>query len=223
PLAGQIGISGGAGCLGPGHRANVTIGRALALTLINVGRVRPGGADLAGFGSPAELTYCFAENRAASPWPTFAEERYGPDATCVLVHRCESPHNVIDHLSTTPEGVLGGIAAVAATLGGNNAYVPAELVVLINPEHAELIAGAGWSKRDVQLYLWEEARNPSFGLAGRGLPPMRRKATALGEWVPVVDDPDDIIVVVAGGPGPQSMVAIPWGFAKAVHRRVPNA
>ena len=220
PLADQLGISGGAGCLGPGHRANATIGRALTLTLINVGRIRPGAADLAGFGSPAEFSYCFAENRAASPWPTFVEERYEPGATCVLVHRCEAPHNVIDHLSVTPEGILTGVAAVAATLGGNNAYQPAELIVLLNPEHVQEIVGAGWSKRDVQLFLWEESRNPAPYLQGRGLPPNRRRSTSLGDWIPVVDDPDDIIVVAAGGPGPQSQVAIPWGFARAVHRRV---
>ena len=127
---------------------------------------------------------------------------------------------MIAHLSVTPEGILTGVASVAATLGGNNAYQPAELIVLLNPEHVQQIVAAGWSKRDVQLFLWGEARNPAPYLQGRGLPPNRRRSTSLGDWIPVVDDPDDIIVVAAGGPGPQSMVAIPWGFARAVHRSV---
>lgn len=223
PVADALGISGGAGCLGPGHRANATIGRALTLTLMNVGRIRPGAADLAAFGSPVEFSYCFAENRAASPWPGLAEERYGAGASAIFVHRCEAPHNVIDHLSTTPEGLLTGVAAVAATIGGNNAYIPAELVVLLNPEHAALIAGAGWTKRDVQLFLWDEARVPADQVSGRGLPPQRRPANVRGDWIPVVDEPSDIIIVVAGGPGPQSMVAIPWGFAKGVWRPLPAA
>ena len=176
PLADRIGIAGGAGCLGPGHRANLGIGRAITLTLINVGRIRPGEADLAGFGSPAEIGYCLAENRAASPWSTFGEDHYGSGETCVLVHRCEAPHNVIDHLSTTPEGLLTGIASVAATLGANNAYQPAELIVMLNPEHAHLVAQAGWTKRDIQLFLWDEARNPAVLLAGRGLPANRRRS-----------------------------------------------
>lgn len=219
PLADQLRISGGAGCLGPGPRANLTIGRALCLTLINVGRIRPGEADLATFGSAAEIALCFAENRAATPWTTFHDEHYGADETCVLVHRCESPHAVVNAISTTPELLLGGIARVAATPGGNNAYNPSELIVMLNPEHAEKIARAGWSKRDIQACLWKTARNPAAELKGRGMPVSPRPGLEAGDPVPVVNNIDEIIVVVAGGVGPHSMVALPWN-CKAVHRRV---
>jgi hypothetical protein len=219
PLAERLRISSGAGCLGPGHRANMTIGRALCLTLINVGRIRPGEADLATFGSPAEIALCFAENRAATPWSTFHDDHYAAADTCVLVHRCESPHAVVNALATNPELLLGGVAAVAATPGGNNAYNPSELIVILNPEHAEKIAQAGWSKRDVQEYLWKTARNPANTLAGRGMPVSPRPGIAPGEAVPVVNNPDEIVVVVAGGIGPHSMVALPWN-CKAVHRKV---
>ena len=68
PLAGQIGMHGGQGCLGPGFRANATIGRAINLLLGNVCRAVPGHADLACLSSPAEYSYCMAEDASLSPW-----------------------------------------------------------------------------------------------------------------------------------------------------------
>lgn len=221
PLAEKLGISGGAGCLGPGNRANLTIGRALTLTLINVGRIRPGEADLASFGSAGEIGCCFAENLAASPWPAFHVDHYDRDSSCVVVHRAEFPHGIADTLSTRPEPIMEGIASVAATLGGNNTYNPAELIVLLNPEHARMIAKCGWSKQDIQRDLFERVRLPAARLAGRGLPSNRARRFAPDELVPVVDRAEDIIVVVAGGPGTHSMVAVPWG-ARLSHRVIPT-
>jgi hypothetical protein len=40
------------------------------------------------------------------------------------------------------------------------------------------------------------------------------------ERVPIAAEPSDIIVVVAGGDGPHSMVGIPWGFSRAITRPV---
>ena len=57
PLAQEIGLASAGGCLGPGFRANLTIGRALTLSLLNVGRALPTQADLSTFGSPAELAF----------------------------------------------------------------------------------------------------------------------------------------------------------------------
>jgi hypothetical protein len=220
PLAGELGIASGGGCLGPGFRANATIGRALTLCLLNVSRALPGRSDLAVFGSPAEFSYCLAEATDRTPWTPLHVDLFGPETTTVTVHRCEAPHNVIDHLSTTPEGILGTLAATAATLGGNNAYMPAELLVLLNPEHARIIAGAGWTKRDVQCFLFEHARVPASALQGRGIAPGRPPWTRGLDRLPVVRGPEDVLVVVAGGDGPQSMVAIPWGYARAVTRPV---
>jgi hypothetical protein len=40
------------------------------------------------------------------------------------------------------------------------------------------------------------------------------------EDVPVVSKPENIVVVVAGGPGPQSGTILPWAIGPAVLRRV---
>lgn len=220
PLAQEIGMASAGGCLGPGFRANMTIGRALNLSLLNVAQAFPGKADLSTMGSPAELTLCVAENVQASPWTPYHADRFDTETTSVTVLKCECPHNVLDHLSTTPEGLLRGIADVAATLGGNNAYVPAELLVLLNPEHAQIIHAAGWSKLDVQRYLFDHARNPRQALDGRGITPVRPQLFQELSTIPVVPTPEEVMVIVAGTTGPHSMVGLPWGYSRAVTKPV---
>ena len=62
-------ISSGYGALGPGHRANASIGRALRLCMINIGGGRPGVSDMALLGHPGKFTYCLAEAEEESPFP----------------------------------------------------------------------------------------------------------------------------------------------------------
>src|SRR5262245_34469994 len=52
PVASRLGISGGPNALGNGHRANAVIGRAVRLTLQNIGGARPGHEDRATLGHP---------------------------------------------------------------------------------------------------------------------------------------------------------------------------
>ncbi|HET7159172.1 MAG TPA: hypothetical protein VFI62_09260, partial [Burkholderiales bacterium] len=95
PIAREIGMHGGQGCLGPGFRANATIGRAVNLALLNVCRAVPGHADLACLSSPAEYTYCMAEDAARSPWTPINEERFDSATTCVMTLKAEPPHAVM--------------------------------------------------------------------------------------------------------------------------------
>jgi len=218
PLAAELGIRSGPGCVGPGFRANATIGRAVNLTIMNVARALPGKSDMTIFGSPAEYTYCFAENDAANPWQPLHTELYGAEVTSVTVHKCEGPHNVLDPRAG-PEDLLRSIAAVAATRGGNNAIHPSQLLVLITPSQACMIAAAGWSKQDVKAFLFEIARNPVELIRQheRGTYPAYFQGLA---QIPVMRSPEDVILVVCGGEGTMAMVGVPWGLARAVSRPV---
>ena len=53
-------VASGFGALGPGHRANASIGRALRLCMINIGGAKPGESDMALLGHPGKFTYCLA-------------------------------------------------------------------------------------------------------------------------------------------------------------------
>jgi hypothetical protein len=220
PAAAAVGMGSGHGALGPGNRASATIGRAVALSYSFLLGMRPGRGDLTLQGSPAEYTYCVAETGAGSPWPSLHEDLLADGRSTVTVLKCEAPHNVLDNTSKTAVGLLGSIADTACALGGNNLYNPrAQTVVFLNPEHARIIAEDGWSKRDVQMFLFERARRRRADLVCRGI--TTTWAPWVGDLVPIVEDPADILVVVTGAPGPQSQVAIPWGYSRGVTRPLP--
>ncbi|MGH3757537.1 hypothetical protein [Actinophytocola sp.] len=216
PLARAAGLESGRGCLGPGARANLAVGRAVNLALRNVSRAVTGLGALTAFGSSAQLSYCLAD-RADGPLPPLNVTATGDrDASVVLVHKCEAPRNVLDHMSATPDALLSSIAAVSATPASNNAYLPSDLVVLLNPEHAEILRRAGWSRVDGQRRLWSLARNRRTDLLGRNAKPQWPPEWSGWDTIPVTPSAERIHLVVAGGSGPQSMVALPWGYARAV-------
>ncbi len=220
PAAKAAGVSSGRGCMGPGNEANLTIGRAITLAFINAARAIPGLSVLSPFGSPAQLSICFADT-AGGPFEDLATQLAGPGESVVWVHKVESPHCVADHISSKPEPLLDTIASVAVTLGGNSAYMPSDLLVVLNPEHADIFKRAGWTRRDVQHYLWQHARVPRARITGRGVKPEHPAEWSSWDMLPVALAPERIWIIVAGVGGPQSMVTVPWGYAHAVWRKIP--
>jgi len=82
PIAKEVGINAGYNAFGQGFRANLTIGRAIRLLLMNVGGGLPGTGDRATQGSPAKIAYCVAENEDANPWePLHVEHGYSPETS----------------------------------------------------------------------------------------------------------------------------------------------
>ena len=78
------GMNAGLNALGPGKRANATIGRALRLALVNLGGLAIGTNALPVQGNPAAFTLAFAENEEASPWPSLARRRGFADGESVV-------------------------------------------------------------------------------------------------------------------------------------------
>jgi hypothetical protein len=222
PYGRRIGLHGGSGCFGPGFRANATIGRAARLILMNVGGGWPGRHDMATQGSPAKFSYCIAENEEASPWGSLAE------GDTVTVFGGEAPHNVNDHVSTTAAGLLTTVAHTAVTLGSNVGWYLAQsqLLVALGPEHAQTIAADGLGRPDVQRFVYEHARLPLRTLKLGGM----WGAQDWPAWMmalrddearpPRVPSPDDVLVMVAGGPGKHSSVVPNCCFSRAVARPI---
>jgi len=217
-----IGLHAGAGCFGPGWRANATIGRAIRLILMNVGGAWPGRHDMATHGSPAKFSYCIAEREDASPWGPFA----GGDG--VTVFGGEPPHNVNDHVSTTAAGILATIADTSVSLGSNVGWYLAQsqLLIVLGPEHAATIAADGFSRADVQRFIFEHARLPLRTLRLGGMwgmhdwPTWMRAVTDPDALLPQVPSPDDVLVIVAGGAGKHSAVIPNCTFSRAVTRPI---
>ncbi|WP_406280509.1 hypothetical protein [Embleya sp. NBC_00896] len=223
----RCGFNAGTGTLGPGNRANATLGRALRLVLLHVagGTARGVGdaglGDAATHGQPAKYTFCFAENAEASPWPTYPRSLGLDGPSAVTVAGMENPHNFHDmETRGDPAPILDKAASVMATLGTNNAVVSsAEYFVVLGPEHAATIAAAGWARRDVQAYLFEKARRPAREFRAHFDAVLWRPwMRALGDddLQPMTDSPDNIRVLVAGGAGKHSMVVPSWGLTRSV-------
>lgn len=222
PYGRRIGVHAGSGCFGPGFRANATIGRAVRLILLNIGGAWPGRHDMATQGSPAKFSYCIGENAEASPWEVLS------DGDAVTVYGGEPPHNVNDHVSATAAGILTTIADTAVSLGSNVGWYLAQsqLLIVLGPEHARTIADDGFTRADVQRFIFEHARLPLGTLRLGGMwgmqdwPRWMSATTDPAALLPQVPSPDDVFVVVAGGSGKHSAVVPNCTFSRAVSRPI---
>jgi hypothetical protein len=210
PIAHELGINSGVGCLGPGNIANASIGRAVRLCLINLAGAVPGVGDHATMGSPAKFCYCFAEAEEDSPWdPLHVERGFSEDISTITLIAAEAPHNVNDHRSHTGEDLLNTIVHTASTAGCNNSHVPGEILVIMSPEHAQSLARDGWEKNDVQSYIHQNTLLKAE-LADRGGRELDER-WIIDEDVRITRSQDDVILVVAGGPGRHTMISHGFG------------
>ncbi len=211
PIAGRLGINAGENLFGPGFRANATIGRSLRLVLRNLLGTLPGVLDRSVFGHPGKYTYCIAENEALSPWTPLAQERGVPaGASAVTLIACEGPHQVANQTARTGREVLGTIADVMAG-GGRLALSNQQFVVLIAQQHMHVLVRDGFSKAAVREHLQVHAGRTVADLKRIGKLPGPPAEGDADNVVHAVSDPDDILVVVAGGAaGGYSAVCPGW-------------
>ena len=207
-------VSSSYGALGPGHRANASIGRALRLAMINIGGGRPGSSDMALLGHPGKFTYCLAENEEDSPFPPlhttlgFAEEE-----SVVTVIGAEAPHSVIASADgDDADGykyLLNVLAVGLANAATNNATLTSgTAVVVLNPDHANLLAGAGLTREDVQAELHQRSKIDVAALR-QLVPHFSGGPDSSGERY-AFTGPEQILILMAGGSGLYSMVMPSW-------------
>lgn len=210
PIVQPLRINGGTGLFGPGWRANATIGRALRLVLVNIGGAGP-GVDASQTGHPGKYTYCIAEYEAANPWePLHVTRGFQREQSVVTVVNAEAPHSMTENVQTDPREIVRTFASSMATLGVNNLYSQGHPVLVLGLEHVHHFFAAGWTKRDIQLALFEAARQPWGLMKNRG----KSKGPRFPEFVdksddssmvPIINAPEDLIVIVGGGAGGKSM------------------
>ncbi len=165
PLARTLGVNAGTNCLGPGNRANASIGRALQLTIRNIGGARSETGDMATMGQPGKYTFCFAE-RDDGPFPTLTARRgLGGDASAFTVMGISGTAEVLpgDGEGATPEAILSPIATamraaiVMSGMGRKNER--GEQVFLLPLEMAQkIVRHDGWDLARVQRYLFDEGQ-----------------------------------------------------------------
>ncbi len=87
PIAKELNMNSSIGFLGHGNRANNTIGRAVRLATLNIGRTWPAKNDMALIGRlSAHTFFTFGENIVMSPWQPYHVNRgFHADQSCVTV------------------------------------------------------------------------------------------------------------------------------------------
>jgi hypothetical protein len=215
PIARRLDVNAGDNLFGPGWRANLTIGRAVRLVMRNVCGSRPGTLDRGTLGHPGRLSYVIAENEAESPWtPLHVERGLRAEQSAVTVLAAEGPRQFYNQLSNTAEGVLTTLAD-DMRISGNVMGQPMYAVVLAG-EHMRTIAKSGWGKPEIRQFLFERTKNSHAHL--------KRTQRMTGEvrpgddnvTRPLVESPDDILVVAAGGRAGAFSAYIPgWGSKRS--------
>ena len=231
PIAKRLGINSGRNPLGPGrvNQVNLRIGRAIALSLRNLGMWIPGQMDLDTIGTVRKFIQVFGENQDESPWePYHVSEGYRPDDDVVtVIHSVGEWDLGSNHGSAelrlrslavrTP--ALAQVGFMTTTLGGLDSQVDG-LFYQLPPETAQRLNAAGFSLAGVQRYLLHNIRpriadviTPFIDFHDRGL--IKTEWRWLFELTPeeqrsqtiqAFQDPDSIKIAVAGSGTPKEFV-----------------
>ena len=224
PIAKDIRLNSGFGCLGPDPQrpAGASIGRALRLLQQNVGGALPGVGTMAIFGAMRYTNAVFAEDEPSLPegWLPHGSQRHGfePGTNSVSVFFASGVSNIRRRgakKETPEEDVTQGLHRMAdfmrtpnfAALAGWEKGTPG--MMMVSPVVAGIMAKLGWTPQKLRDFLWEHSKIPmeqikrAGGLAWIEIDanPLARDSIKLDPW-PIAMKPDNIIMVVAGGDHP---------------------
>ena len=201
PIQQQIGLNSGHGLFGPGTRANASLGRAIRLIFINGFDARVGTLDRGTMGDVGKFGLCIGEDEDGSPWePLHVERGFQREDSTVTVASGHAPLTVNSRHGSTGESILlsfaDSMSCAAMAVGW-----PCQWLLVVGPEHALTLKEGSWSKSKIRGYLMENAERTVKDLKRMGVYP--------GEIVPgdestmalPVREPEDIIIMAAGGSG----------------------
>jgi hypothetical protein len=233
PVIERLGLNFGTCALGPGipSRANVVIGRALRLVMMNLGHAYPQHSDMDTLGSPNKFSLVLPENEAANPWEPFhVEQGFAPDDSVVSAFPIYDLRAASDLKSGEPDLLLLTYAGELGTMAtgrfaSNNPPFPFHTspLVIFPPDHARVFREAGWSKHDVRRFLFVHATVPGWRYTYHptAFEDARKWAPKVSPFaqVPVLDYPEQLQIVVSGGAGGIGFVCPPFGHF--VSRKIP--
>ncbi len=216
PIGPELGINAGGNALGPGSRANATIGRALRLVMMNALNTRPGKLDQSTLGNPGKYTLCFAENEADSPWePLHVERGFHPQDSTATVFAAEGHIQVYNQFSADPETLCRTMADAMSNLGSMGVVGQPQAVVIFAGEHTEIFRKAGWQRPQVRQCLYDHARRSVAEAKRAGRLPGKIEPQDERTFRHAVARPEDIVLVAAGGAAGAFSACLPgWGSGK---------
>ncbi len=214
PVRGELAFNGAGGAFGPGFRANATVARSVGLIVRNVFGVKPHVLEQATQGLPGRWSACIAENEEESPWEPLSVEAGQPAGasavSATLLRTCE----FVDNRHTQDaEQVLWDFADTISRTGAL-IFRDTSCGVVFCPEHAQLLAAAGFSKAGVKDWLIEHCGRSGADLrragkdgvsennvrfaADRAAPAMTGDGDAGGGFTRILPSRQHVPIVVAG-------------------------
>jgi hypothetical protein len=202
PIRKKLDINSGIGCLGPGWRANATIGRAVRLILNNVGGALPGIYSKSSFSSPLRYSYVCGENEEENLWaPLHVDRGFKREESTVTVFRAANYHNISGGEGHGPDEILRHIASQMPPMFGAGDGA----MLMLGANHARSLYESGLTKSDIQERLWKFARLPISFFAQSFVDMERDAGRSDGETVWRCASPEEFHVLACGGPGPQDV------------------
>ncbi|SFC29644.1 UGSC family (seleno)protein [Tropicimonas isoalkanivorans] len=180
PVVDELGLNCGIASIGPGSQnaANVAIGRAARLFMMNIGLSYPGVSDMDTHGTTMKFSYCVAENQARNPWAPYRMVKgYAEDESTVTINSPFSQTCLYDFQNQDAEllaETFGSAMSSAANAmgaawltthkGADNLPAvwrgdPDNLLILC-PDHAQVFHRAGWSLETLREKLYHYSRLP---------------------------------------------------------------
>ncbi|HJQ18128.1 MAG TPA: hypothetical protein VJ859_14155, partial [Allosphingosinicella sp.] len=226
PIAKKLAINSGNGLFGPGAYANVALGRAVRLALMNLGGIKPNVADRSGLGQAYKYGTVFAIDEE-SPWGPL-DPRLRPDVSgfsliwgfhtrLTVNEEARTAEQLLlsiaDSLSTvqnydSPAGRLPGETKVSDT-GQNwiDILRAREFYIVMSKDHRRLLEDAGWGVAGVQRFLHEHCVRTVGELrrSGYGGTPLFEYDQDDRDSVPLIPTPERVVPVAAGGAGGATM------------------
>ena len=228
PIRKELDINCSSGLLGPGYRANATIGRALRLVIMNVGGSFPGVTCMSTHGQAAKFSCCIGENEERNPWtPLHVDRGFDHNVSTVTAVSTRGSYDIIC-FSNKPGRIMSVLAGSIQPLGNANVFYGGEPILLLCPEWANMLADAGFSKADVQRHVYENSkvqlgRNPEteqrFSMSWRAKEFPNHTSETM---VPYADSPQHVLIIVTGGPGDPS-THVPTLGGMSISQTVPIA
>lgn len=157
--------------LGPGSRANATIGRALSLVLWNCAELRPSGIQRGTYGNPLRWTSGFIAENPNVPQGSSLREHLGfsRDDSTVTVHSNCGSFTQVWTMKPDIEETLHAVAD--ALVAGSGNFNRGVYMLLLAPPIAHRFAEAGWSFADIRTWLKQNSGRTLAQLKRRGFPP----------------------------------------------------
>ena len=166
PLVRELGINYGIWALGPGFRANATMGRTLSLLVSNCAMGFVGGVQRGTYGHPGRFnSMCIGENPEDFGWlPHHVEMGFDRDTSTVTLISVYPWIETPTCVQMEPERILTTLSGSIA----NGDFVRGVYPVLMGRPWAEIFVKEGWSKERMKNWMYENTKRSFASLKERG-------------------------------------------------------